>query len=233
MWAGVPEWRLPRDVIMDEVSLITDLGIEIRYNTEVGRDVMLADLADELRRGHHLRRLPDSAGTRRSRRAPGRRRLRPPVPGGRQPRPEGCLGRQEGRHRRRWFHLDGLRAHRAAHGVRGVDHDLPPLDPGDPGRCHRAGRSRARRRRDHVHGGPDPRHRRRQRPRGRHRVGAQRAGRAGRQGPPPPATGRGLGVRHPLRHGAGGHRPAAGQLACSTASRSRRTAAACPSWTRI
>jgi NADPH-dependent glutamate synthase beta subunit-like oxidoreductase/ferredoxin len=46
MWAGVPEWRLPRDVIMDEVSLITDLGIEIRYNTEVGKDVMLQDLAD-------------------------------------------------------------------------------------------------------------------------------------------------------------------------------------------
>jgi NADPH-dependent glutamate synthase beta subunit-like oxidoreductase len=46
MWAGVPEWRLPRDVIMDEVSLITDLGIDIRYNTEVGRDVTLAELAE-------------------------------------------------------------------------------------------------------------------------------------------------------------------------------------------
>ena len=46
MWSGVPEWRLPRDVIMDEVSLITDLGIEIRYNTEVGRDITLAELAD-------------------------------------------------------------------------------------------------------------------------------------------------------------------------------------------
>src|SRR5918994_1495808 len=46
MWSGVPEWRLPRDVIMDEVTLITDLGIEIRYNTEVGRDVTLKELAD-------------------------------------------------------------------------------------------------------------------------------------------------------------------------------------------
>ncbi|HET7056159.1 MAG TPA: NAD(P)-binding protein, partial [Thermomicrobiales bacterium] len=46
MWAGVPEWRLPRDVIMDEVSLITDLGIEIKYNTEVGRDISLKELAD-------------------------------------------------------------------------------------------------------------------------------------------------------------------------------------------
>jgi NADPH-dependent glutamate synthase beta subunit-like oxidoreductase/ferredoxin len=46
MWSGVPEWRLPRDVIMDEVTLITDLGIEIRYNTEVGRDITLKELAD-------------------------------------------------------------------------------------------------------------------------------------------------------------------------------------------
>ncbi|MFT4038919.1 MAG: FAD-dependent oxidoreductase [Thermomicrobiales bacterium] len=47
MWAGVPEWRLPRDVIMDEVSLITDLGVDIQYNTEVGKDVMLPDLIDD------------------------------------------------------------------------------------------------------------------------------------------------------------------------------------------
>jgi NADPH-dependent glutamate synthase beta subunit-like oxidoreductase/formate hydrogenlyase subunit 6/NADH:ubiquinone oxidoreductase subunit I len=45
MWAGVPEWRLPRDVIMDEASLITDLGIEVRYNTEVGKDITLAELS--------------------------------------------------------------------------------------------------------------------------------------------------------------------------------------------
>src|SRR5829696_7102458 len=46
MWAGVPEWRLPRDVIMEEVELITDLGIEVRYNTEVGKDVSFQELVD-------------------------------------------------------------------------------------------------------------------------------------------------------------------------------------------
>ena len=46
MWAGVPEWRLPRDVIMEEVELITDLGIEVRYNTEVGKDIQFKDLVD-------------------------------------------------------------------------------------------------------------------------------------------------------------------------------------------
>jgi len=46
MWVGVPEWRLPRDVIAEEVELITDLGIEIKYNTEVGRDISLKQLSD-------------------------------------------------------------------------------------------------------------------------------------------------------------------------------------------
>src|SRR4051812_14287837 len=46
MWAGVPEWRLPRDVIYEEASLITDLGIDVRYNVEVGRDISLKELSD-------------------------------------------------------------------------------------------------------------------------------------------------------------------------------------------
>jgi NADPH-dependent glutamate synthase beta subunit-like oxidoreductase/ferredoxin len=46
MWAGVPEWRLPRDVILEEVQQIADLGIDIRYNTEIGRDITLPELAD-------------------------------------------------------------------------------------------------------------------------------------------------------------------------------------------
>jgi len=46
MWTGVPEWRLPRDVILEEVELITDLGIEVRYNTEVGKDVSLRELSE-------------------------------------------------------------------------------------------------------------------------------------------------------------------------------------------
>ncbi|MDP8907809.1 MAG: FAD-dependent oxidoreductase, partial [Chloroflexota bacterium] len=32
MWTGVPEWRLPRDIIAEETELITDLGVQIRYN---------------------------------------------------------------------------------------------------------------------------------------------------------------------------------------------------------
>jgi NADPH-dependent glutamate synthase beta subunit-like oxidoreductase len=37
---------LPRDVILDEVQQIVDLGIEVRYNTEVGKDITLKELSD-------------------------------------------------------------------------------------------------------------------------------------------------------------------------------------------
>ena len=50
MWTGVPEWRLPRDVIMEEVEQIQDLGIQIHYNSEVGRDVTF----DELQSRHDV-----------------------------------------------------------------------------------------------------------------------------------------------------------------------------------
>ncbi len=46
MWGGVPEWRLPRDVITEETELITDLGIDIHYNTKVGVDVSMEELID-------------------------------------------------------------------------------------------------------------------------------------------------------------------------------------------
>jgi NADPH-dependent glutamate synthase beta subunit-like oxidoreductase len=44
MWSGVPEWRLPRDVIMEEVELITDLGIEIVYDCNIGVDFTMYEL---------------------------------------------------------------------------------------------------------------------------------------------------------------------------------------------
>jgi NADPH-dependent glutamate synthase beta subunit-like oxidoreductase len=45
---GVPGYRLPREVIDDEVAVIEALGVEIRRGVAVGRDVSLA----ELRRDH-------------------------------------------------------------------------------------------------------------------------------------------------------------------------------------
>ena len=46
MWTGVPEWRLPRDVVMEEAELILELGIDVYYNTEIGKDIPFSDLVD-------------------------------------------------------------------------------------------------------------------------------------------------------------------------------------------
>jgi NADPH-dependent glutamate synthase beta subunit-like oxidoreductase len=41
---GIPEYRLPREVIDAEVQRILDLGVELRCGTRVGKDVSLEDL---------------------------------------------------------------------------------------------------------------------------------------------------------------------------------------------
>lgn len=41
---GVPEYRLPRELIMAEVAVIEAMGVEIRCGVEVGKDVTLAQL---------------------------------------------------------------------------------------------------------------------------------------------------------------------------------------------
>ena len=44
---GIPDYRLPREVLGWETGLVQDLGCEIRYNTVVGKDVTMADLRAE------------------------------------------------------------------------------------------------------------------------------------------------------------------------------------------
>ncbi|MBM3909089.1 MAG: FAD-dependent oxidoreductase, partial [Gemmatimonadetes bacterium] len=46
--AGIPEFRLPREVLTAEISRFTNAGIDIQLNTRLGRDVTL----DELRERH-------------------------------------------------------------------------------------------------------------------------------------------------------------------------------------
>ncbi|MBV8695504.1 MAG: FAD-dependent oxidoreductase [Chloroflexi bacterium] len=42
---GIPVWRLPRDVTREECDeYMQDIGVEIKYNVRVGRDVKLTDL---------------------------------------------------------------------------------------------------------------------------------------------------------------------------------------------
>ena len=44
---GIPEYRLPRDILNHEIDNIKRLGVEIRTNTAVGRDVQLAELREK------------------------------------------------------------------------------------------------------------------------------------------------------------------------------------------
>ena len=41
---GIPEYRLPRDVIRAEIKVIEDLGVKIICNTKIGKDISFEDL---------------------------------------------------------------------------------------------------------------------------------------------------------------------------------------------
>ena len=45
--AGIPEYRLPREVVSNEVELIRSLGVEIKTGVTVGRDVTLDELRQQ------------------------------------------------------------------------------------------------------------------------------------------------------------------------------------------
>ncbi|HEX8941415.1 MAG TPA: FAD-dependent oxidoreductase [Candidatus Limnocylindrales bacterium] len=44
MAIGIPEYRLPREVLQEEIQRILSLGVELRVDTAMGRDFTLADL---------------------------------------------------------------------------------------------------------------------------------------------------------------------------------------------
>jgi NADPH-dependent glutamate synthase beta subunit-like oxidoreductase len=45
---GIPVWRLPRQVTTEETDeYMADLGVEVKYNTRVGRDIQVTDLLNQ------------------------------------------------------------------------------------------------------------------------------------------------------------------------------------------
>lgn len=44
MRVGIPEWRLPRDLMEQELGIVETMGVEIRFNSPVGEKVTLDDL---------------------------------------------------------------------------------------------------------------------------------------------------------------------------------------------
>ena len=41
---GIPEFRLPRDILRQELNIINDMGIQIKLNTTIGVDITLSEL---------------------------------------------------------------------------------------------------------------------------------------------------------------------------------------------
>ncbi len=44
---GIPDYRLPRDIVRYEADLLKRLGVEIRYNTRVGKDITLSQIFEQ------------------------------------------------------------------------------------------------------------------------------------------------------------------------------------------
>lgn len=44
---GIPDYRLPRNIVRYEAELVERLGVEIRYNTQVGKDITLSQIFEQ------------------------------------------------------------------------------------------------------------------------------------------------------------------------------------------
>jgi formate dehydrogenase beta subunit len=44
---GIPDYRLPRNIVGYEAERVKGLGVEIRYNTQVGKDITLSQMFDQ------------------------------------------------------------------------------------------------------------------------------------------------------------------------------------------
>lgn len=44
---GIPEFRLPKEIVRETIQKIIDLGLEVEYNKELGKNLFLQDLEEE------------------------------------------------------------------------------------------------------------------------------------------------------------------------------------------
>ena len=44
---GIPDYRLPRDIVGYETEIVKKLGVEIRYNTQVGKDITISQMFEQ------------------------------------------------------------------------------------------------------------------------------------------------------------------------------------------
>lgn len=46
-WYGIPDYHLPKDVLLDEIEKVKEMGVEIKTKVMIGKDVPLSQLLDE------------------------------------------------------------------------------------------------------------------------------------------------------------------------------------------
>jgi formate dehydrogenase beta subunit len=51
---GIPEYRVPKDVLQRETDFVQDMGVEIKYNTSVGKDITIAQLQEQGYRAFYI-----------------------------------------------------------------------------------------------------------------------------------------------------------------------------------
>ena len=46
-WYGIPDYHLPKDVLLHEIEKVREMGVEINANVMIGKDIFLSQLLDE------------------------------------------------------------------------------------------------------------------------------------------------------------------------------------------
>ena len=46
-WYGIPDYHLPKDVLLDEIEKVKEMGVEIKTGVMIGKDITLSQLLDE------------------------------------------------------------------------------------------------------------------------------------------------------------------------------------------
>jgi glutamate synthase (NADPH) small chain len=46
-WYGIPDYHLPKDVLLHEIERVKEMGVEIKVNVMIGKDISLSQLLDE------------------------------------------------------------------------------------------------------------------------------------------------------------------------------------------
>ena len=68
LMVGIPEYRLPKDILNAEIDIIKEMGVEIKTNTKIGKDITLDDIKNDgfdaifLATGTHISKKLDIPG---------------------------------------------------------------------------------------------------------------------------------------------------------------------------